>query len=64
MFWVFCFIVFFCVLFVCNRVLYCCHRVSTTQLQLSKYIKYQTANWNTADYGPNVGRHSWNASCS
>ena len=33
-FWVFCFIVLFCVLFVCTRVLYCCHRVST-QLQLT-----------------------------
>ena len=33
-FWVFCFIVLFCVLFVCNCVLYYCHRVST-QLQLT-----------------------------
>ena len=33
-FWVFCFIVLFCVLFVCTCVLYYCHRVST-QLQLT-----------------------------
>jgi hypothetical protein len=32
LFWVFCFIVLFCVLFVCKCVLYYCHRVST-QLQ-------------------------------
>jgi hypothetical protein len=33
-FWVFCFIVLFCVVFVCMCVLYYCHRVST-QLQLT-----------------------------
>jgi hypothetical protein len=38
-FWVFCFIVLFCVLFVSNCVLYYCHREST-QLQLTN-IPYQ-----------------------
>jgi len=36
-FWVFCFIVLFCVLFVCKCVLYYCHWVST-QFQVTKYI--------------------------
>jgi len=34
LFWVFCFIVLICVLFVCKCVLYYCHRVST-QLHLT-----------------------------
>ena len=33
-FWVFCFFVLFCVLFLCKCVMYYCHRVST-QLQLT-----------------------------
>jgi hypothetical protein len=41
-FWVFCLIVFLCVLFVCKCVLYYCHRVST-QLQLN--VSSKTSNF-------------------
>jgi hypothetical protein len=37
LFWVFCFILLFYVMFVCNCILYCCHGVST-QLHLKKDI--------------------------
>jgi len=38
-YWIFCFIVLFCVLSVCKRVLYHCHRMST-QLQLTNVSYY------------------------
>jgi hypothetical protein len=41
--WVFCFIVLFCVLFVCKCVLYYCYRVST-QLQLTNISSYRIAS--------------------
>ena len=47
-FWVFCFNVLFCVLFVCKSVLYYCHHVST-QLQLTNTGCHRRN-------GPNFGR--------
>jgi len=44
-FWVFCFIVLLCVLFVSKCLLYYCHRVST-QLQL----KYILSQWRTQEF--------------
>jgi hypothetical protein len=42
LFWIFCFIVFFCVLLLCKCVLYYCHRV-TTQLQLKNISCHMTS---------------------
>jgi len=47
-FWVFCFIVLFCVLIVCEHVLYYCHQVST-QLQLSN-ISYRIVSYHIISY--------------
>jgi len=42
-FWIFCFIVVFCILFACKCVQYYCHRVST-QLHINK-IKREATLW-------------------
>ena len=70
LFWVSCFIVMLCVLFVCKCVLYYCHPVST-QLQL-KYIPYIISSVHLqisqgtepsvrqTRYGRNIEHVTWN----